>query len=95
MYIERTQFLTQNKYDLFKELKRFDDIYIVDLDDSFIKCAIQKTNEGVQVIYLDSYYEDNNHQVKLMCYVTFVIAYRINGNKGFEKIEFNKDGKII
>lgn len=93
-----TKELTRNSFNestkhcksLFEESKYFNkDIYIIEFGNSFLKAAIQKTDEGVQIIYLDSYYDTNADKVKLIGYATFVIAYRINGNKGFETVEIH------
>lgn len=71
------------------------DIYRIKLGNSSLKCIIQKTEHGVQIVYLNSYYEQIEHRIKLLMFAGFVIAYRINGNRGFETIEINDNGDII
>lgn len=85
----------QNNRSYFTEYKCKGGIYRIEFLDSFIKCAVQKTDEGVQIIYLDSVYAHPDHMQKLIGYVTFIIAHKINKNKPFREIELNSNGKII
>lgn len=81
--------LIKHEKRLFTEYKKFaQDIYRVEFGNSFLKSAVQKTSEGVMICYLDSYYEKQDDKIKLIGYVTFEIAYRINGNKGFDTVTF-------
>lgn len=93
--VKRNDFLISNLDERFKEYKSFEDIYRIEYRESFIKCAIQKTESGVQIIYLDSHYENNLQMKNLISYATFVIAYRVNDNNGFNQVEFNNNGDII
>lgn len=87
--------LTRNCKSSFTEYrKKLSDIYRVEFLDSYIKCAICATWDGVEIIYLDSHYSEPDHQKKLIGYITFVIAYKLNKNKPFERIEFNNNGSI-
>lgn len=79
----------------FVEWKTQKDIYKIEFLNSFIKCAIQKTNDGVHVIYLDSHWETIEEKIKIFCYIQFVIAYKLNNNRGFREIVFNNNGDII
>lgn len=79
----------------FVEYKTDEDIYRIEYGDSFLKCAIQKTNIGVQIIYLDSFFNFLDEKIKIFCYIQFVIAYKLNDNRGFKTIEFNNNGDII
>lgn len=71
------------------ESKSFKDVYRIEYNFSFIKCAIQRTKNGVQIIYLNSDYNDILHKKILIAYCTFIIAYRLNKNKMFESVTFN------
>lgn len=75
----------------FTEYRKYKDTtYRIEFLDSFIKCDISKTKEGVQIVYLDSEYKEDTHKINLIAYATFIIAYRLNKNKGFETVTFEK-----
>lgn len=79
----------------FTEYKAKKNIYRIEFLDSFIKCYVGKTEIGVEIIYLDSVYAHPDHMQKLIGYVTFIIAHKINKNKPFKEIELNSNGNII
>lgn len=79
----------------FVEYKTQKDIYRIEFYNSFIKCAIQKTSTGVSIIYLDSFWYSIEDKIKIMCYIQFKIAEKLNDNKKFETIIFNDNGDII
>lgn len=89
--LTRDEFISwyDNKKNYFTKYKSEKDIYRIEYNFSFIKCAIQKTKNGVQIIYLDSDYNDILHKKILIAYCTFIIAYRLNKNKMFESVTFN------
>lgn len=89
--LTRPEFKEWTKYDHFIEYKEFlRDIFRIELKESFLKVAVQKTDEGVQIVYLDSKYDSIEDKLKLISYATFVIAYRKNKNRGFETVTFEE-----
>lgn len=102
MNISVTKQLTRIQFDELIEKDSIDyyetnqsDVYRIKLNKSFLKCVIQKTDEGVQIIYLKSKYEQPEHKIKLLAFAGFVIARKINDNRDFSEITFNNNGDII
>lgn len=91
--IQFNELIANDKFHYKKQA--LNDIYKIEIENSFLKCLICKENYGVQIVYLDSYYETNEHKIKLLMFAGFHIAYKINGNRGFETIEINDNGDII
>lgn len=94
--LTRQQFndiVSNDKIDYYETTQR--DVYRIKLENSFLKCLIQKTEHGVQIVWLDSSYEKIEHRIKLLMFAGFHIAYKINNNRGFETIEINDNGDII
>lgn len=94
--LTRIQFDELIKHDSFHyERQALRDVYKIEHEQSFLRCGIQKTDDGVQIIFLEADYKQPEHKIKLLAFAGFVIARKINDNKNFSEITFNNNGDII